>query len=104
MEGTLSSRPIRLFYSYAHEDGEHLEDLKAHLGNLRNQHIIEDWHDRQIIAGDNWEKEIGEFRFCSGSEGLGGGGSMGQSQGCKIESCIAGYWGSKLLGTWNRWS
>src|SRR5689334_18549291 len=53
-----SARPIEVFFSYAHEDEEHATKLRNHLSILRRLGVISDWHDRQIIAGKEWESEI----------------------------------------------
>ncbi|CCF85317.1 UvrD-helicase domain-containing protein [Nitrolancea hollandica] len=50
--------PLRVFYSYSHKDSELLYELKAHLAILRKQGLIQDWYDRKILAGSEWEPEI----------------------------------------------
>lgn len=49
---------IKLFYSYSHEDEEYRKELEKHLATLRDNNLIDEWHDRKILAGDDWEKEI----------------------------------------------
>jgi len=51
---------IRLFYSYSHKDEEFREELETHLSLLRRQGIIQEWHDRQIGAGQEWADAIDE--------------------------------------------
>ncbi|MGH2949584.1 MAG: toll/interleukin-1 receptor domain-containing protein, partial [Solirubrobacteraceae bacterium] len=51
-------RPLRLFYSYAHEDEELRLKLEASLATLRDDGRIEGWHDREIPAGGSWGDEI----------------------------------------------
>ena len=52
--------PVKIFYSYAHED-EHLRDeLSAYLGVLRQNNKIEEWHDRKIRPGINFNTEISD--------------------------------------------
>ncbi len=54
----MTSKPIKVFYSYSRRD-EHLRaELAKHLSPLRHQGVIEDWHDREIDAGDDWEEVI----------------------------------------------
>lgn len=53
-------RPVRLFYSYAHADEPFRDELEKHLSTLRRSGLIEEWHDRQIGAGQEWEKQIDE--------------------------------------------
>ncbi|MFH1740846.1 MAG: TIR domain-containing protein [bacterium] len=53
-------RPIRVFYSYSHKDEDLRNQLETHLSNLQRQGVIANWHDRRIIAGEEWKKEIDE--------------------------------------------
>src|SRR5215469_1243043 len=48
----------KIFICYAHEDELLLNKLKAHLRPLQRQGLIEVWHDRDINAGTEWEREI----------------------------------------------
>jgi 2'-5' RNA ligase len=50
--------PVRIFCSYSHEDEKLLEQLKRHLAPLKNQGIIEVWHDRKIVVGEKWQSAI----------------------------------------------
>jgi hypothetical protein len=52
------SKPIEIFFSYAHEDEELRDKLAKHLAILRRQNIIAEWHDREITAGSEWAGEI----------------------------------------------
>src|SRR5690349_21283752 len=49
---------LELFYSYAHKDERLRNELNNHLYNLRRQHFIVDWFDRDISAGTDWEQDI----------------------------------------------
>jgi hypothetical protein len=49
---------MKVFISYAHEDKPLRDDLDDHLANLKQQGIIETWHDGEIIAGQAWEPAI----------------------------------------------
>lgn len=49
---------VEVFFSYAHEDEELRDKLATHLSTLRRQEIIQEWHDRQIGAGQEWAGEI----------------------------------------------
>ena len=49
---------IKIFFCYAHKDEELLNKLKAHLRPLERQGFIDMWHDRDINAGAEWEREI----------------------------------------------
>src|SRR5215218_4835112 len=55
---TPAHKPLRVFCSYAHEDEEHLNDLREWLRGLERQGLIEWWHDRQIVPGWEWEEAI----------------------------------------------
>jgi hypothetical protein len=52
--------PISLFYSYAHKDEALRKQLETHLSLLKNQGVIQDWHDRRIQAGTEWDGVINE--------------------------------------------
>jgi len=49
---------VDLFISYSHQDRELRAELAKHLGGLRNQGVINDWYDGDIIEGTEWEKEL----------------------------------------------
>lgn len=54
------AKPIRIFFSYAHEDEKFREELEKHLSFLKRSKKIIGWHDRRISAGANWEQEIND--------------------------------------------
>jgi hypothetical protein len=41
----------RLFFSYSHDDETYRDQLEKHLAMLKNQKLIESWHDRRIEPG-----------------------------------------------------
>lgn len=47
-----------IFYVYAHDDERLRSQLEKRLGLLKRQGLINDWHDREINAGMEWENEI----------------------------------------------
>lgn len=51
--------PVKIFFCYAHEDETLLNKLKTHLKPLQRQGLIDVWHDRDINAGAEWERETG---------------------------------------------
>ena len=62
--GTRLSRgsgPITVFYSYSHKDEDLRNRLEAHLAPLRRSGLIREWHDRKIIAGQDWDKQISRY-------------------------------------------
>ncbi len=50
--------PIKIFFSYAHEDAAYVDELVAHLSVLKRQGLIDTWRDRDIGAGTEWRQEI----------------------------------------------
>ena len=49
---------LSIFISYTHEDEALRQQLEEHLGLLREQGLIADWHDRQILAGQEGVRDI----------------------------------------------
>jgi len=49
---------ISIFISYSHEDESYKDKLEKHLSILKRNNIIETWHDRKIIPGEEWDKKI----------------------------------------------
>jgi hypothetical protein len=47
-----------LFFSYSHKDEDFRDQLEVHLAMLKRQGIIDGWHDRRILAGDEFDKSI----------------------------------------------
>ena len=41
----------KVFFSYSHKDESLRDQLETHLAMLKNQGLIESWHDRRILAG-----------------------------------------------------
>ncbi len=50
--------PLMVFYSYAHEDERLRRKLEKHLSLLRQQGMITEWNDRQILPGTDWAHVI----------------------------------------------
>ena len=53
-------KAIRVFYSYCHKDEALRRELEVHLKILERTGVIDSWHDRKIMAGEEWEDEIDE--------------------------------------------
>jgi CHAT domain/TIR domain len=53
-------KPLKVFISYSHKDERFREQLQEHLYTLKRQDLIEDWYDRKIPAGEDWENVINE--------------------------------------------
>jgi hypothetical protein len=48
----------KLFFSYCHVDEPMRDRLEVHLSLLQQQGLIETWHDRRILPGDNIDAAI----------------------------------------------
>jgi hypothetical protein len=53
-----ATAPVRLFYSYSHEDEALRDELAKHLSVLKRNGVISEWHDRRIGAGEEWKGSI----------------------------------------------
>src|SRR5216683_1049660 len=49
---------IKLFYCYAHEDKPLRDELEKHLSWLKRRYLLTNWHDREILPGEEWEQAI----------------------------------------------
>lgn len=49
---------VKLFFSYSHKDEALRDQLETHLAMLKNQGLIEPWHDRRIVAGSDLDDSI----------------------------------------------
>ncbi|MDI7208936.1 toll/interleukin-1 receptor domain-containing protein, partial [Leptospira santarosai] len=49
---------LKLFYSYSHKDESFRNELERWLTNLNKEGLINEWHDRKISAGLDWEESI----------------------------------------------
>jgi hypothetical protein len=56
----MPTMPVEIFLSYSHKDERLLGDLRDHLAPMKRDGLITDWHDRRIVAGDDWSQVIGE--------------------------------------------
>jgi hypothetical protein len=54
----MEKRALKVFYSYSHEDELYRAALRTHLSLLLRQGEIEDWFDRMITPGTEWEDAI----------------------------------------------
>lgn len=51
---------VRVVFSYSHKDEELRDQLGTHLKLLERQGVMSPWHDRKIIAGEDWKGVIDE--------------------------------------------
>lgn len=49
---------LKLFISYSHLDEEDIKGFMKHIAPLKNNGLIEDWYDRKIIAGQDFQDNI----------------------------------------------
>src|SRR5262245_22175471 len=53
-----STNPLGLFVAYAHSDESLKDELIKHLEPLKRLDLIDAWHDRKIVPGEEWDKRI----------------------------------------------
>lgn len=53
-----ATKPVMVFYSYAHEDEVLRDELEKHLTLLQRQGRITSWYDRKILAGEECAGKI----------------------------------------------
>lgn len=56
----MSNEAVTVFFSYSHKDRALRDELANHLKPLTQSGMIADWHDGEILPGDNWDREIQE--------------------------------------------
>jgi len=47
-----------IFFSYSHKDEVLRNELEAHLALLKHEGLVESWHDRRIVAGEEIDESI----------------------------------------------
>lgn len=52
--------PLKLFISYSHHDEAYRERLAVHLAALELEGYYQVWHDRKLLAGQDWAQKIDE--------------------------------------------
>ncbi len=51
---------VKVFFSYSHKDEELRNELANHLRILERQGVISSWHDRKILPGEEWDRQIND--------------------------------------------
>lgn len=52
-------KKLKLFVSYSHQDEKpHIEEFKKHIAPLKNNGLIEEWYDRNILPGEDYQIKI----------------------------------------------
>lgn len=54
----MTEEPIKVFFSYSHEDEKLKDELIKHLSILQRQGTVSVWNDRLIPPGSEWDQEI----------------------------------------------
>ncbi|WP_427157425.1 tetratricopeptide repeat protein [Aliinostoc sp. HNIBRCY26] len=54
-------KSIEVFISYHQKDEELREELETHLASLLREQLITSWHNREIIAGQEFQAEINKY-------------------------------------------
>ena len=49
---------LKVFYCYSHSDENYRNELEKNLSILKKKEIIDEWHDRKIIASEEWDHII----------------------------------------------
>jgi hypothetical protein len=49
-----------VFFSFSHVDGLLRDQIEKQLSMLKRQNVIETWHDRRVVAGEEFAREIDE--------------------------------------------
>ncbi|MCD6371382.1 MAG: TIR domain-containing protein, partial [Candidatus Aenigmarchaeota archaeon] len=53
------NKGLNLFISYSHQDEKpYIEEFKKHLAPLRDNGWVEDWYDRKILPGEDYQSKI----------------------------------------------
>lgn len=54
------TKALSVFISYSHKDEVFKDDLVKHLSPLKRLGLVEEWNDRKIAAGAEWDQVISE--------------------------------------------
>lgn len=54
------TQEIKLFYCYARKDKPLRDELEIHLSWLKRRYQLINWHDHEILPGEEWEQAIDE--------------------------------------------
>jgi hypothetical protein len=56
------NKKLKLFISYSHQDNlaenPYIEQFKRHIAPLKDNDVIEEWYDRKILAGEDYQNKI----------------------------------------------
>ena len=49
---------LKIFISYSHLDERFIDEFKKHLAPLKNKGLVEEWYDRKILPGEDYQSKI----------------------------------------------
>ncbi len=52
------NKKLKLFIGYSHKDNPYIEEFKKHIAPLKNNGLVEDWYDRKILSGEDFQNKI----------------------------------------------
>jgi hypothetical protein len=52
------NQKLKLFISYSHLNESSIDQFRKHITPLKNNGLFEDWHDRKIIPGQDYQEDI----------------------------------------------
>ena len=52
------SKGLKVFITYAHKNSEAKDKLITYLAVMKQNRLIDAWHDNEILPGDKWRDEI----------------------------------------------
>lgn len=52
------SKKLKVFISYSHKDTSYVDRFRTHISPLKDNGLIEDWYDRKILPGEDFEEKI----------------------------------------------
>ncbi len=53
-----SNEQVKLFFSYAHEDREYLNEFKDYVKIFERNGLVEQWDDNELVVGEKWDSKI----------------------------------------------
>ena len=51
-------KPLKVFITYSHKNTKAKDQLITRLGLLKDENLIDPWHDNEILPGDKWRDAI----------------------------------------------
>jgi len=53
-----SKERVKIFFSYAHEDREYLNEFKDYIKIFERNELVEQWDDNELVVGEKWDSKI----------------------------------------------